>query len=178
MPSGGSRAQSGPAKDPSSERSKRAGFKPTALPNQGHDGPPPPFPLMSFVVRRWEFEDKRRFQVTDQEATDAFAEREQDLWDWAWATPQAAAWARESWRWLAVAMWVRTSVVCESSDATAADKNALHRFGDQIGLTPAGMAQNGWAIAHDEVAERAAAVQEPAAAVAPVRRLRGVPSGG
>ena len=51
-------------------------------------------------------------------------------------------------------MWVRTAVICEESTATAADKNSLHRFADQIGLTPAGLAENGWAIAADEVAEK------------------------
>ena len=51
-------------------------------------------------------------------------------------------------------MWVRTQVVCESSEATAADKGAIHRFADQIGMTPAGLKENGWAIARDEVAAK------------------------
>lgn len=49
-----------------------------------------------------------------------------------WKTPQAAAWAREPWRHHAVAMWVRTAVACVGSEATAADKNSLHRFVYQI----------------------------------------------
>ncbi len=55
-----------------------------------------------------------------------------------------------------MALWVRTAAVCESGDATAADKNSLHRFADQIGLTPAGLKENGWKIAADEVAAKRA----------------------
>jgi hypothetical protein len=76
------------------------------------------------------------------------------LWAWAWSMPQAAAWSLESWRWQTVAMWVRTMVVCESLEATAADKNSLHRFADQIGMTPAGLRENGWRIAADQLAEK------------------------
>jgi hypothetical protein len=116
----------------------------------------PEFPLPRVVVW-WEFfdaEEKRKVREVDDNATEARRERELALWAWAWATPQACAWSLESWRWHAVAMWVRTSALCESSDATAADKNSLHRFADQIGLTPAGLKENGWAIAADEVGER------------------------
>lgn len=100
--------------------------------------------------------------------------RELELWEWAWSTPQAAAWARERWRWQAVAMWVRISALCESPDATAADKGSLHRFADQIGLTPAGLRENGWAIATDELeSKRAEKESEPEAPrTTPVRRLR------
>jgi hypothetical protein len=48
------------------------------------------------------------------------------------------------------------AVICESSEATAADKNSLHRFADQIGLTTAGLAEMGWKVAPDELAARAA----------------------
>lgn len=105
---------------------------------------------------RWEFEDKRRYQVTDAEETELVAERETDLWKWAWSTPQACAWQREPWRLHTIAMWVRTFVICESDGSTAADKGALHRFADQIGLTPAGLVENGWKIAADELGEKRA----------------------
>ena len=104
---------------------------------------------------RWELEDKRRYQVLDIEATEAVRAREAELWEWAWSTPQAAAWSRESWRWQTIAMWVRTFVICESDEATAADKSAVHRFGDQIGLTPAGLKENGWQIAAPEATSTA-----------------------
>jgi hypothetical protein len=54
-------------------------------------------------------------------------------------------------------------VICESADATAADKNSLHRFADQIGLTPAGLRENGWKIAADQLAEKRAERAAPSA---------------
>lgn len=134
MPKGGSRNRSGPPVDPSSGRSDRRGLKFTALPAEGYKGDAPAFPLPGV------------------------SERELELWEWAWSTPQACAWAQpsEGWRIHAVGMWVRTAAVCEGVEATAADKGSLHRFADQVGLTPAGLRENGWAVAHDEVAELAA----------------------
>lgn len=130
MSRGGARNRSGPQKDPSSGRSERLGFTLTALPSEGYSGEPPEWPL------------------SVQSA------REAELWEWAWATPQACAWSMEPWRWHSVAMWVRVAVVCEGPMAQAADKNGLHRFADQIGLTPAGLKENGWAIAPNEIAAK------------------------
>lgn len=132
MARGGARNRSGPQADPSSGRSDQRGFRLDALPSEGHKGRAPKFPLPSG------------------------SKRELELWAWAWKTPQAEAWARESWRWYAVAMWVRTSVICEGEEATAADKNSVHRFADQIGMTPAGLKENGWKVAADEVASKRA----------------------
>lgn len=173
MPKGGARNRSGPAPDPKSGRSERRGIKLAALPAQGYDGDVPEWPLPNRAVYRWEYEDKRRFQVLDEDATEAVRDRELEMWAWAWSTPQAWAWAQpsESWRLHTVAMWVRTYVLCESSEATAADKGSLHRFADQIGMTPAGLKENGWAIAADEVGERAA---ERSDKPKPARRLRAV----
>lgn len=158
MARGGARNRSGPPQDPNSARSERRGVKVTALPAEGRRGEVPHFPLPRRVVRRWEFEDKHRFQVIDEEETELVAAREAELWAWAWSTPQACAWAlpSESWRLHTIAMWVRTYVLCEASEATAADKGSLHRFADQIGLTPAGLKENSWAIAQDEVGAKAA----------------------
>ena len=95
------------------------------------------------------------------------------------ADAEACAWAlpSESWRLHSIAMWVRTFVLCESGEATAADRNSLHRFADQIGMTPAGLVENGWAVAKDEVAAKAADKQEAAESPKPERRLRAVPGG-
>lgn len=160
MPKGGARNRSGPSVDPKSLRSAERGVVLTALPAGGYDDEAPDFPLMPFVVYRWEYEGKRRYQVRDDDATEVFRDRELALWAKVWTYPQACAWALEPWRWQTVAMWVRTSVVCESSEATAADKGAIHRFADQIGLTPAGLKENGWAIARDEVAPKRELRQE------------------
>lgn len=154
MPKGGARNRSGPGHDPNSLRTAERGLVLTALPNGGYDGEVPGFPLPRRVVLRWEFEDKRKFQVPDLDQTADVAERERELWAFLWSTPQACAWAREPWRLHTIAMYVRTFVVCEGSDATAADKGSLHRFADQIGLTPAGLKENGWAVAQNEVGKK------------------------
>lgn len=162
MARGGARNRSGPPADPNSGRSDRRGFKLTALPSEGYQGEVPEFPLPPAVVIFEYFEDKKKVRELDEGATESRREREQALWEWAWSTPQACAWSMAPWRWHSVAMWVRTSAICESSEATAADKNALHRFADQIGLTPAGLKENGWAIAVDETAAKRD--EKPAAA--------------
>lgn len=166
MTSGGRRNRNGAIPDPASARSDKRGYKLTALPSEGYGGPAPKFPLMRRTVLRWETESKRRYQVVDHEATAEVAEREAELWEWAWTTPQACAWSMpsESWRINTIGMWVRTFVICESGDSTAADKGSLHRFADQIGMTTAGLAEMGWAVAVDELgAKRAEHADEPAA---------------
>jgi hypothetical protein len=158
-----------------SGRSARRGLDLSALPNEGYAGEVPPFPLPPAVVMLefYDADEKRRVAEPDHAASESRRDREQELWAWAWSTPQAAAWAREPWRWQAVAMWVRTTAICESPEATAADKNALHRFADQVGLTPAGLKENGWAIAAAQIEPAASAKPvEEVERAAPVRRLR------
>lgn len=163
MASGGARNRSGPQADPRSARSDARGLQFLRLPAEGYAGEVPPFPLPPRRVMRWVVEGKARWQELDIEATATVADRESALWDWAWRTPQAVAWSRpsEMWRLYAIAMWVRTYVLCESSEATAADRGSLHRFADQIGLTPAGLRENGWAVSTDELADRRDHVAAP-----------------
>lgn len=83
-----------------------------------------------------------------------------------------------SWRWPVVAEYVRLKAVVESDpSASAALMAQMHRYRDQIGLTPAGLKENGWAIAVDAVGakrdEKPAADESPKEA--PKRRLRAVP---
>ena len=132
MAKGGARNRSGPKADPNSGRSDRRGYKLTALPAEGYDGPVPDFPLPDPTPR------------------------ELEVWSQAWSTPQACAWSlpSERWRVRTVAMWVRLSVRCEAPDAGAAHLAQLHRFADQIGMTTAGLAEMGWRVAVDETAER------------------------
>lgn len=82
--------------------------------------------------------------------------RELAVWAEAWRSPQACAWSlpSESWRVPTVGMWVRVKVRCEDPDAGAALYGQLHRFADQIGMTTAGLAEMGWRVAVDEVAEK------------------------
>lgn len=138
MPSGGARARSGPPPDPDSLKSARRGLTFTALPAEGFDGEAPDFPLPDVTFH------------------------ERSLWLWAWKQPQAAAWAKEPWRWPNVALWVRTFVKCAAEDAKAAEVNSLHRLADEIGMTTAGLKLNGWKIATDQVAEKRAERTEPA----------------
>lgn len=158
-----------------SGRSERRGFKLTALPAEGYSGQVPRFPLPRRIISYATTVDGVKTTVVNDAASDRVALREAELWEWAWRTPQACAWAQpsESWRLMSIAMWVRTYVICEGSEATAADKQSLHRFGDDIGMTPAGLRANGWAIAADEVAvKRADKTETPRGA--PKRRLRSV----
>ncbi len=146
MAHGGSRNRSGRKPGPKSEKSARAAVRLTALPSEGFTGPVPDFPLLDP------------------------SQRELDVWQWAWRTPQACAWSvlGESWRIRTVAMWVRVSVRCEDPEAPASLLAQVHRFADQIGLTTAGLAEMGWKVAEDEVAAKAT-VAPP---VSRPRRLR------
>jgi hypothetical protein len=166
----GTNTNSGPPPDPNSLKTAKRGLTFTALPAAGYDGEIPPFPLPAVPIYDIWWEDKERHKVLDEEATEARHDREFQLWEWAWRTPQAAAWAAEPWRQNSVALWVRTAAICESGDATAADKNSLHRFADQIGLTPAGLAFNGWKISSDQLAEKRA--EKAPASSAPTARDR------
>lgn len=148
MTSGGARNRSGPVVDPDSARSDARGVTLTALP-ASYDGPVPAFPL------------------PDE------SDRESELWAQTWRLPQANAWAlpSESWRVRTVAMWVRLSVRCEDVEAAASLLAQLHRFADQIGLTTAGLAEMGWRVAPDQVAEQSAKREDRAPRE---RRLRAV----
>ena len=154
MSRGGARNRSGPQASENSGRSDRRGFSLTALPAAGFDGPIPDFPLPSP------------------------SERELEVWEAAWRSPQACAWSMpsEAWRTRTVAMWVRLSVRCEDPDAGAALLGQLHRFADQIGMTTAGLAEMGWKVAVDEVAAKAA--EKPAKPASSRDRMKVVKSGG
>lgn len=169
MASGGARNRSGPQPDPNSATSDRRGYSLMALPSEGFDGAVPKFPLTPTAVISETYIDGVRVSETDDTATAQRRDREAELWEWAWRTPQACAWSTAPWRWQTVAMWVRTFVICESPEAKAADKASLHRFADQIGLTPAGLRENGWAIATDEVAAKAREKQNEAPAASSSR---------
>jgi hypothetical protein len=152
MARGGARNRSGPKADEKSGRSDARGYSLTALPAQGYDGPVPDFPLPTA------------------------SERELEVWEQAWTTPQACAWAMpsEAWRTGTVALWVRVKVRCEDPDVGAALLGQLHRFADQIGMTTAGLAEMGWKVAVDAVAEKRNGT-EPEVSDDPRDRLTAVP---
>lgn len=146
MPRGGARNRSGPGADPLSGRSERRGVSFTALPSAGFDGVVPEFPLPYALGR------------------------ELEVWAELWGTPQAAAWSVQSWRWGQVADLVRLQVRAEDHEAPVGVYAQVRAARADLGLTPAGLKENGWAIAVDEVAER-----REERVVQPARRLRAVP---
>lgn len=159
MPSGGARTKSGPPADPNSRESARRGLTFKLLPHAGYQGPLPEFPLPEATVR------------------------ELEVWGELWRTPQAAMWNAEQWQIPIVGLYVRTRVRGEAFDAPGNVFTNLHRLGDQLGLTPAGLTFNGWRLA--PAGASSAADAEPLAAVPdddeqpktapsrPARRLRG-----
>lgn len=156
MARGGARNRSGPKAQETSGRSDRRGYSLTALPAEGYDGAVPDFPLPDPTPR------------------------ELEVWTEAWRTPQACAWSMpsERWRIRTVAMWVRLSARCEAPDAGAAHLAQLHRFADQIGMTTAGLAEMGWKVAVDEVAQRASSGGEPQKPTSSRNRMKVVQGGG
>jgi hypothetical protein len=137
----------------------------SALPSEGYKLEAPAFPLSRLAF----FQAKG----SELESTDAFREREVLVWAEAWTSPQACAWSMQSWRWPIIAEYCRLKTVVEfDPSASAALVGQLHRYRDQIGLTPAGMKENGWAVATDEVAVKRDA--QPVEAPVSARRLRAV----
>lgn len=155
MARGGARNRSGPAPDMGSGRSDRRGLTMRPLPAAGYDGPVPPWPFTKGTTR------------------------ERSVWKRIWCYPQADAWSEDAWRWETIAMYVRWKVRAEQPDAGPGIATAMIRLSDQIGLTPAGMAENGWTIVDSELGpderptNRDTETSQPAA---PVRRLRPVAS--
>lgn len=148
MGHGGPRNRSGP---PLSDHSER-GMRLLELPAEGYRGEIPDWPLPDPTAR------------------------ELAKWQELWRTPQACVWAlpQHSWRVEVVALYVRTFVRCEDPEVSASILAQLHRFGDQIGMTTAGLRELGWKVVSDEVAARAAERRPVVAA----RRMRAVGDGG
>lgn len=124
MPKGG-HAHSGPAKDPRSRTSERAGFTLTALPSGGYSGVIPD--LSDYLA-----------EVTD---------RHEQIWAELWTTPQACAWSMESWRWPVVADLVMFRVRADDPESPVGLATSIRQLRDDLGLSKAGLAANGWAIA-------------------------------
>ena len=128
MGRGGARNRSGPGADPGSERSEKRGYRLDALPEEGYEGPIPEFPL-----------------IAPEGMSETASERERDIWWEAWQTPQACAWSMQRWRWPVIAEYCRLKAMVENG-APAAYVGQIHRYRDQLGLTPAGLNENGWKI--------------------------------
>ena len=175
MPKGGARNRSGPQPDPNSARSDRRGLKLGQLPSGGFSGQAPDFPIPQIDRAVWVTDEEgKRHKEVDENASHEFRSRELEVWGESWRTPQASMWASESWRWPTIAEFCRLKTVVEMEpDANASLVAQLHRFRDQIGLTPAGLRENGWSIVADELEPRRSPTVEVSSG-APVRRLRAV----
>lgn len=149
MAKGGARVRSGPAQDPKSARTeRRGGIKLTALPSEGRSGAAPAFPLPRI--------DRLGADGVSAAATRAFRAREIAIWRQVWKTPQACAWDQQAWRWDTVAEFCRIKAAVElDPDSNAALLSRLREYRNEIGLSPDGLRANGWAIATNELAEKA-----------------------
>ncbi|QVQ51308.1 hypothetical protein J4H86_21200 [Spiractinospora alimapuensis] len=136
MPSGGARATSGPAPDPTALRRNRksdaAGWR--TLPAEGRTGPTPEFPLEDVQPREW------------------------DLWRDLWTRPQAIMW-EENGLHFEVALFARTLARAEGDKPRTEDAKLTRQYLESLGLTAPGMARLRWKIApadHHEAEETAA----------------------
>ena len=129
MASGGGRNRSGPQPDPNSLRgASRASLR--VLPAKEFNRAYPELQLPGATPR------------------------EVELWNQAWKSPQAWVWIEEPWRWQTLALWVRRTALAEAQDANASDVAAMIRLADQVGMTPAGLKENGWTIGAEKSAEK------------------------
>lgn len=152
MPSGGARARSGPPPSPTSKRSERRGLADDLRPLDaaGYKGEAPTWPLPTGDAQ------------------------ERALWAEVWESPQAIAWASEPWRWRTIAAYCRWQIKAEDPDASPPTMAQAMRLADNIGITAAGLALNGWGIDNEAFGADAGRSAEKEAPP-PARRMRAVP---
>lgn len=128
-----------PRIDPYSARSDARGIMLERLPAEGYKGRLPRWPKP--VAR------------DEDGAETLLSKRARAVWRDAWRTPQATKWIEEPWRFEVIAEYcVVVASVEQDTSRSAALIGQLHRYRDQLGLTPAGLKDNGWMIAHGEPA--------------------------
>lgn len=145
MARGGARARSGPAPT-STDRSHKAKANAegwTTLPADGRDGPLPAWPLISP------------------------SDRELDLWERLWESPQAVMWETLHLDF-EVASYVRLLVRAEAPRSSAIIWGQVKQVAESLGLSASGMARNRWTVAsvNDDSDQ-----STPQAAVSPVADL-------
>lgn len=163
--SGGHGVNAGRRPDPHSARSEKrvaTVVVSSLLPPEGYRKRGPAFPLPQI---------KRESTV----ATRSFRSRELAIWRSSWKSPQADAWSKESWRWETIAEFCRIKASIElDAGGNAALVSRLREYRTEIGLSPAGMRANGWAI---RTKDAEVAPARPAAKPKPRRRLRAIEGG-
>lgn len=161
MASGGARNRSGPQPSESSLTSAKRGLAFRTLDARGYSGKVPVFPLPP--------------ATTDDE----LGSRELAIWETLWAYPQAIVWAEEPWRHETVAEFCRLKATIEfEPGSNAALVGQMHRYRDQIGLSPAGLKENGWKIGALAPVDSAPAVKSAPRRSSSKARLKVVSGGG
>jgi hypothetical protein len=122
----------------------------------------PAFPLAKEPVYYEYFEDKKKIREYDEDATEALREQEIALWKVLWRRPQAAAWNELGLKYQ-VAAYVRSFLGSVKVDAPAGLKTAVLRMETELGLSVAGMRQNGWRIGAGVKASEAPSDPSPTA---------------
>lgn len=157
MPSGGARARSGPAPDPSALRRDRKDDKEwLSLPAEGFKGVAPIFPLPKILVYNVYWVDKERVRELDEGATEARWDAETSMWDELWQKPQAAMWDALGLKFQ-VAAYIRAYLESTGPDSNAGLKTAALRMEAELGLSTVGMNALRWKFSADEVGEKRAA---------------------
>lgn len=135
MPKGGARMNSGPPPDPEAQRRDRAEDRDgwVVLPEEGRTGPVPEWPLSA---------------IPD---ADGLEERELEVWQRIWRTPQAVAWEQLGWLH-DIAIYVRCMVIGERGNAKAMAE--ARQWSDRLGLNPAAMMRNRWKVQPQQVEEK------------------------
>lgn len=154
MVSGGARARSGPAPDPTAlRRDRKDDAAWVTLPVEGFTGEVPEFPLA----------DSSRAEL--------------ELWELLWRKPQAVMWDRLGLEF-EVAAYVRAFLESVEPAASAGLKTAVLRMSAEIGLSLPGMHSLRWKFAADELAEKRAEKSGAPSAASSVRDRLGAVGGG
>lgn len=154
MASGGARGRSGPAPDPKAlRRDRKDDASWVTLPAGGFDGPVPEFPLPKAIHYERFFENGKKVEVRDDDATEVAWDAELELWETLWRKPQAAMWSKLGMS-LDVAAYVRAFLESVEAEASAGLKTAVLRMAGEIGLSLPGMHSLRWKFSEDELGAR------------------------
>lgn len=91
------------------------------LPSQGRKEPAPPCPY-------------------------SLSEAGEAWWEWAWHTPQAAAWTEGDLYTVAQRAFLEDVLIVSGADKAPAIIGQLGRLDDTLGLSPKGMKSLGWSV--------------------------------
>lgn len=127
MASGGARARSGPAPDPSAlRRDRKDDASWVTLPAEGFTGAIPVWPLTGLD------------------------EVESELWEKLWRKPQAVMWSKMGLEFQ-IAAYVRSFVESTERKAVSGLKTAVLRMEGELGLSLPGMHSLRWKFSEDEL---------------------------